>query len=170
MQSVRSACDLFTNLLAGNYVVQVDAANFGAGQPLAGLASSLGSAADPDNNVDNDDNGTPLPEVWPLDPHIVLESSPGRFHAYFLCSGVELGEFKRLQEEIAARFGSDPSVNDLPRVMRLPGFIHRKCVPFRSRIVRECPAQPYMRDQLAAAFGLRVNELSPFQWTPTVRA
>ena len=104
-----------------------------------------------------DFDGTPLPESWPLEPHIVVESSPGRFHAYWIASGVELGEFKRLQEAIAARFGSDPSVNDLPRVMRLPGFIHRKGVPFRSRIVRECPAQPYMRDQLVAAFGLRVN-------------
>ena len=104
-----------------------------------------------------DFDGTPLPEVWPLEPHIVVESSPGRFHAYWIASGVELGEFKRLQEAIAARFGSDPSVNDLPRVMRLPGFIHRKGVPFRSRIVHECPAQPYTRDQLVAAFGLRVN-------------
>ena len=51
---------LFANLLAGNYIVQVDAANFGAAQPLAGLASSIGAAADPDNNVDNDDNGTAL--------------------------------------------------------------------------------------------------------------
>ena len=41
--------------------------------------------------------------------------------------------------------------------MRLPGFIHRKGVPFQSRIVHECPAQPYARDELVAAFGLRVN-------------
>jgi RepB DNA-primase from phage plasmid len=73
-----------------------------------------------------DFDGTPLPESWPLEPHIVVESSPGRLHAYWLVSGVELGEFKQLQEAIAARLGSDPTVCDLPRVMRLPGFIHRK--------------------------------------------
>ena len=50
----------FTDLLPGQYVVQVDAANFNDGQALEGLASSKGSAADPDNNADNDDNGSPL--------------------------------------------------------------------------------------------------------------
>ncbi len=53
---------LFQNLFAGKYIVQVDPTNFTAGGNLEGLASSLGSAlaADPDNNIDNDDNGTPL--------------------------------------------------------------------------------------------------------------
>ncbi len=53
---------LFQNLFAGKYIVQVDPTNFLSGGSLLGLVSSLGSslAADPDNNVDNDDNGTPL--------------------------------------------------------------------------------------------------------------
>ena len=50
----------FTDLLPGQYVVQVDASNFNAGQALEGLKSSTGSAVDPDNGVDNDDNGTAL--------------------------------------------------------------------------------------------------------------
>ena len=40
--------------------MQVDAANFNAGGSLEGLKSSTGSAVDPDNGVDNDDNGTAL--------------------------------------------------------------------------------------------------------------
>jgi uncharacterized repeat protein (TIGR01451 family) len=53
---------LFQNLFAGKYVVQVDPTNFGSGGSLKDLVSSLGSAlaGDPDNNTDNDDNGTPL--------------------------------------------------------------------------------------------------------------
>jgi uncharacterized repeat protein (TIGR01451 family) len=52
---------LFGGLMPGNYIVQVDAANFNAGQALAGLQSSNGkTATDPDDNVDNDDNGTAL--------------------------------------------------------------------------------------------------------------
>jgi uncharacterized repeat protein (TIGR01451 family) len=53
---------LFQSLFAGKYIVQVDPTNFGTGGALSGLVSSLGSAlaADPDNNVDGDDNGTPL--------------------------------------------------------------------------------------------------------------
>jgi uncharacterized repeat protein (TIGR01451 family) len=50
----------FTDLLPGQYIVQVDASNFNAGQALEGLKSSVGSAVDPDNGVDNDDNGTAL--------------------------------------------------------------------------------------------------------------
>ena len=50
----------FTDLLPGQYIVQVDASNFNAGQALEGLKSSTGSAVDPDNGVDNDDNGTAL--------------------------------------------------------------------------------------------------------------
>jgi len=50
----------FTDLLPGQYIVQVDASNFNAGQALEGLKSSVGSAVDPDNGVDGDDNGTAL--------------------------------------------------------------------------------------------------------------
>ena len=53
---------LFQDLFAGKYIVQVDPTNFQTGGALDGLVSSLGSALapDPDNNIDNDDNGTPL--------------------------------------------------------------------------------------------------------------
>ncbi|QDT53040.1 hypothetical protein Pan44_10550 [Caulifigura coniformis] len=44
----------FTGLLPGNYIIEV-----ASGGPLAGLAS-LAGAPDPDNNVDNDDNGAPV--------------------------------------------------------------------------------------------------------------
>ncbi|MEG3181828.1 cadherin-like domain-containing protein [Sphingomonas sp. LT1P40] len=46
----------FANLGAGNYAVAVGAANFGAGAPLNGRAS-LSATGDPDDNVENDDNG-----------------------------------------------------------------------------------------------------------------
>ncbi len=46
----------FTGLLPGDYIVRVDASNFGAAQTLDGKVSITGGA-DPDDNVDNDDNG-----------------------------------------------------------------------------------------------------------------
>ncbi len=53
---------LFQNLFPGKYIVQVDPTNFLSTGKLSGLVSSLGNALapDPDNNVDNDDNGTPM--------------------------------------------------------------------------------------------------------------
>ena len=46
----------FTNLAPGDYIVVVNASSFGAGQPLNGRLSVAGGT-DPDDNVDNDDNG-----------------------------------------------------------------------------------------------------------------
>ena len=65
---------LFTNLFPGKYVVQVDPTNFQSGRPLAGLRSSLGDAvaADPDNDQDNDDNGTPLAGAGVVSQAIML--------------------------------------------------------------------------------------------------
>lgn len=49
----------FNDLAPGAYVVAVDAMNFQAGMPLAGLKSSTGNGTptDPDDNVNNDDDG-----------------------------------------------------------------------------------------------------------------
>ncbi len=66
---------LFTDLLPGKYIVQVDPTNFQSTGPLSGLRSSLGDAvaADPDDDVNNDDNGTPLAGVGVVSQAICLE-------------------------------------------------------------------------------------------------
>jgi hypothetical protein len=54
----------FDNLLADNYIVEIAASNFNTGNPLANFISSSTDEADPDNNVDKNDNGigtTPSP-------------------------------------------------------------------------------------------------------------
>lgn len=85
-------------------------------------------------------DGAPLDPVIAsaMAPHLVVESSPGRWHAYWLVDGGPLDEFKARQQALAQRFGGDPKVCDLPRVMRLPGFWHLKKEPFQTRIVHPC--------------------------------
>lgn len=81
-------------------------------------------------------DGSPLQPV--LDAHypdIVIESSPDRWHAYWLTNDCMLADFKLRQQQIAAKFKGDPKVCDLPRVMRLPGFWHQKSQPFMTRLV-----------------------------------
>jgi uncharacterized repeat protein (TIGR01451 family) len=64
---------LVGNLMPGAYVIQVDAMNFQAGGALAGLQSSSGkTATDPDDNIDNDDNGSPLAGLGVLSQAITL--------------------------------------------------------------------------------------------------
>lgn len=72
-----------------------------------------------------------------LPPHIVVESSAGKWHAYWLAeAGASRNEFSALQRSLAERFSGDPAVCDLPRVMRLPGFFHQKkdSAPFMTRM------------------------------------
>jgi hypothetical protein len=88
-------------------------------------------------------DGAPLEPVMaaPIQPHLVVETSPGRWHAYWLVDGVPLESFSHLQVQLAKMFNADPSVKDVCRVMRVPGFLHRKSTPWRSRLisVREGP-------------------------------
>jgi hypothetical protein len=102
-------------------------------------------------------DGTLLPKTWGLEPHLIIESSPGRFHAYWRVSDCPLERFTSIQKAIAARFGGDPSVHDLPRVMRLPGFLHQKREPFLTRIVHENPVQPYTLAEIITGLGLDLN-------------
>lgn len=82
-------------------------------------------------------DGAPLKPVLEagLAPHIVCESSPGRYHCYWLVRDCALDQFEPIQRALARKFNSDPSVHDLPRVMRLPGFIHMKKTPALSVVL-----------------------------------
>ena len=80
-------------------------------------------------------DGAPLLPIWDYNPSIVVESSPGKFHAYWLTKDVPLGGFTQLQESISLKFNSDPKVKDLPRVMRVPGFYHQKKYKSLTRII-----------------------------------
>ena len=100
----------------------------------------------------DDDNGKPgglekLKAAFPP-PHIIVESSPGKYHGYWFVSDMPLDQFTPMQTKLAAKFGSDPAIKDLPRVMRLPGFLHQKGEPFMTRIVEINEAPPYTMAEL----------------------
>lgn len=69
------------------------------------------------------------PDAFALDPSFTVSSVRGP-HAYWLLKpGVPCERFEPAQQQIIAFYGSDPVIHDLPRVMRLPGFFHRKAEP-----------------------------------------
>lgn len=81
----------------------------------------------------------PLNEAKPA-PDILVESSPGKAHGYWLTGGCPLDQCKSRQKALAAHFGGDPVVSDLARVLRTPGFYHRKTdTPFMVKLLR-CPS------------------------------
>ena len=69
-----------------------------------------------------DRSGVPIPT---LPPHIVVETSQGKFHRYWLTDGGKeaLAEYKAVMTTMVEQYGSDPNARDLARVLRLPGFI-----------------------------------------------
>lgn len=103
---------------------------------------------------ENGETGKKLVEACELEPHLIVNTSPGRFQAYWLTNDVPLGEFSALQRAIACRFGGDQSVNDLSRIMRVPGMLHNKAsTPHLARVIAARPASPlYSHDQLQQAF------------------
>jgi hypothetical protein len=90
-------------------------------------------------------DGSPLQPILDakFQPQIIVESSPLRFHAYWLVHGMPLEQFSAVQRDLADRFESDRNVCDLPRVMRLPGFLHQKDKPWLVKpiVIRDHP--PY---------------------------
>jgi RecA-family ATPase len=84
-----------------------------------------------------DDNGRGGP--FPIEPSIVVESSPGRFHRYWLVADEwpvdEQGhaDFDAVLNRMVKSYGSDNGAKGVARVLRVPGFLHRKD-----------PAQPHM--------------------------
>jgi hypothetical protein len=114
-------------------------------------------------------DGAPLAPVMaaPIPPAIVCESSPGKHHAYWPVAGMPLANFRDAQKTLAAHYGGDPAVCDLPRVMRLPGYVHAKRESFTSRLLHCDPVMPWRWPELADALGLPHGRMSAKDGTGT---
>lgn len=103
-------------------------------------------------------DGAPLEPIYEcgLEPHIVVQSSPGKYHVYWLVDPgdpLPLDQFKGVQRAVARRFDGD-RVHDLPRVLRLPGFYnHKYGESHRVRIIEDrSHLQPYKAAELLDEF------------------
>lgn len=110
-----------------------------------------------------DTDGAPLEPLLALAPHMVVESSLGKWHVYWLVTDdFQLDQFSSIQEAIAAKYGTDPAVKDLPRVMRLPGFNHHKGTPYPTRLIQYNKDLPrYTADEIVQGLGLNINKTQP---------
>ena len=122
-----------------------------------------------------DFDGQPLPQRWGLAPSVFTESSPGKFHAYWILEDgkappLDGVAFNAQQEALARAVGSCPDdCKGLARVMRLPGFMHQKGDPFTTRILSST-GERFSLAQIRAAFPLPVRPsvpLAPMPSAPT---
>lgn len=110
--------------------------------------------------VDDDDGALPpgSPALGALPPSLTVRTKRGWHHYWLLIPGAELALFTPAQLALAAHLGTDPSVKDLPRVMRVPGFLHSKD-PADRRLVELVTVREtrYSIEQVIKAFGLKLT-------------
>ena len=77
--------------------------------------------------VDKDDGPLPADADLPMPPSMRVRREGRGEHAYWLLRPSEdVGRLRGAQRRLAAYYASDPTVCDLPRVMRVPGYPHQK--------------------------------------------
>ncbi len=108
-----------------------------------------------------------------LKPHIIVNSSPGHHHVYWLVTEFPLADFKTTQQALAAKFDADPKVCNLARVMRLPGTLnHKGSKPFRVKMLHCDKTLPrYTKDEVIQDLSLNSQPqpcAKPIQSTPSV--
>ncbi len=86
--------------------------------------------------------------VPPLDAHITVETSAGKFHRYWLIDNETApthSEWMAVMRRMVADWDSDPNAKDATRVLRLPGFPHQKnpSSPHMVSIVSQSTRAPY---------------------------
>jgi len=104
--------------------------------------------------IDDDGDGpVPKPPMDAAPPTMVVQSSRGPQTFWGLVPGEPKEAFAPTQVALAKYFGTDETVKDLPRVMRVPGFYHLKDRenPFLVTITEVRPAR-YTIPQVVAAY------------------
>jgi len=104
-----------------------------------------------------DDNKRDEPRTdWPIKPNIVVNSSPNKFHYYWLTTAKATDEhcdqWHGMMQTMVNDYGSDNNAKDLVRILRLPGFKHQKD-----------PAHPHM-------VTFKLVKKTPYNWNALIEA
>jgi len=114
-------------------------------------------------DMDSEDAVTNVDKAIAKNPHIVIQSSFGRFHAYWKVTGFKLQnegvrcpEFRQVQKNLIYHLGGDPCVKNESRVMRMPGYYHCKCKDggpvFLTSIVRVSNHPAFSYEEMTSMF------------------
>ncbi|MFC4100112.1 DNA-primase RepB domain-containing protein [Paenibacillus xanthanilyticus] len=88
---------------------------------------------------------------------MIVETKNG-YHAYWPIRGGAIAKFVPIQNALTKKFGSDPHITNLSRVMRVPGFYHMKNPdqPFLVRVVSWGRKKPFTQEELVKSLGLKL--------------
>lgn len=95
-------------------------------------------------------------------PHFAVQSSPNKYHLYWLTEPYTGNDFYQLQQrKLAQLYNGDKSIIDSTRVLRVPGFYHLKAEPFLSHWWSLHPVPRWTYQQIGDAL-VAVNMLQHF--------
>ncbi len=98
------------------------------------------------------DKDRPLLRPCSLLPTFAVFTSPEKGHAYWRIKGeLAARAVPGGQKRLIAFYGSDPGVHRLCRVMRLPGFLHRKKEPGTLVTFETGSGESYTEEEILAA-------------------
>ena len=98
---------------------------------------------------------------YPLEPNIVLQSSPGKFQRFWLVDGLNFEQHQQVMARMVSDYGADNNAKDLARVLRVPGFHHCKGDPVMVQIVGEINPVHYTAEEILTAFPSVVGAVKP---------
>ena len=102
----------------------------GTGHALENVQFIRAHCVDIDNLLTAEDSYKRAVAAAPQ-PHFAVQSSPGKYHIYWLVEPYVSNEyFTLIQRKLRQVYDGDKSVIDAPRVLRVPGFYHLKAEPF----------------------------------------
>lgn len=98
----------------------------GQGRELANVQHIRTHALDLDNTLTSAANYERAIAAYPQ-PHFAVQSSPNKFHLYWLVEPYTGNEFYTIQQrKLAQMYDGDKMIIDPTRVLRVPGFYHLK--------------------------------------------
>lgn len=104
--------------------------------------------------MDADDPQSAPLDDFPLSPSLIIESSPGKYHYYWLIKGMtdDLKTWEKVQTGLINKYNGDKKARDLVRVLRLPGFYHNKKEPYLVEVISTGKGITYTWEDLVDSF------------------
>ena len=100
----------------------------------------------------DEDNVRDFPrDDFAIRPSVIVQSSQGKFHYYWLTTTDKIEEWGYVMNSIANTYETDGNAKDLVRVLRMPDFLHHKGEPFLTQY-HVYSDTPYMWNDVVKAF------------------
>lgn len=98
-----------------------------------------------------------IKKQWKRIKHAMIIETKNGFHIYWVIKGGAINKFEPIQKALARKFGSDPKITNLSRVMRIPGFYHMKNPesPFLVRVRRWGRKKPFTQKEVIRKYSLK---------------